>query len=311
MLRRSDRVLRQARHGLAMLLVMSALGPGFASAQQPGGGLGPTTGLTRAELTRSWDLDGNGTISKPEADVARARMKRERVELQLGGGVDPVTGLPRNLEDEPEVEHTPGDEPEFRLPAEESLPLPSSRGLGSSLPGSRAPSMAPPRISAPIPSTGLGNVPSPTAPRIDPSRPTDRSPGAAGSPTRPTGASWLSPNARGSALTGGVRAGAPAAVPGYGSGPWSNLNAARNRYTPAPVTMPRTGAAGLGASGLGTSPQRTGSILLPGGGTSLQPGLGSPMSRPMSPLPSMTQPMVPPPPVIQRPRISAEEMGGY
>jgi len=37
--------------------------------QRPGGG-GPATGLTREELVRNRDLDGDGTISKSEADLA-------------------------------------------------------------------------------------------------------------------------------------------------------------------------------------------------------------------------------------------------
>ena len=305
---RPDRRMWNGRPGLALLLGTIWVGSNLALAEQPGGSSGPATILTREELTRSWDLNGDGTISKPEAEVARARMKRERIEMQLGGGIDPLTGLPRGQKDEPEVEHTPGDEPEFRLPPEE-LPLPSRRKPSAGLPGFRAPSLAPPAITAPIPSTGRGPVPSLNVPRIDPSRPTTRSPGAA-APGRSTGASWLSPNARGSALTGGVRAGAPAAVPGYGSGPWSDLNAARSRYAPAPIDLPRTGAAGLGASGLGVSPRRTGSILLPGGIPG-QSGPGPSLGRPTAPVPSVTRPMAPPPPLVQPPRISAEEMGGY
>jgi hypothetical protein len=305
---RPDRLTWNGRSGLVLLLGLIWIGLNPVLAKQHGGGSGSAASLTREELTRSWDLNGDGTISKPEAEVARARMKRERIEMQLGGGIDPLTGLPRSQDDELEEQHTPGDEPEFRLPPEEP-PLPSRHKPSAGLPGFRAPSLAPPMITAPIPSTGRGPVPSLNVPRIDPSQPTARLPGAA-PPGRSTGASWLSPNARGSALTGGVRAGAPAAVPGYGSGPWSDLNAARSRYAPTPIDLPRTGASGLGASGLGVSPRRTGSILLPGGIPG-QAGLGPSLSRPTAPLPSVTRPMAPPPPLVQPPRISAEEMGGY
>lgn len=306
MLRRHPSVVASVRTVLPLILGVTLVGVGSAPAQLPTPSSGTTSGMSREELARSWDLDGDGTISKAEADVARTRMKRERSELQFGGGIDPVTGLPRSPEDEGMDDHTPGDEPEFRLPPEEP-PLPPSRGPGAGLPGSRSPSLAPPMIRAPIPSTGLGSIPSPSVPRMDPSQPSSAVPG---SPTRSSGASWLSPNYRGSVMTGGVRAGAPPAATGYGSGPWSSLNAARNRYAPAPVNLPRTGAGSLGMSGLGVSPGRTGSILLPGGLGS-QPGLGPSLARPTAPVPSVSQPMAPPPPLVQPPRISAEEIGGY
>lgn len=309
MLRSPDHVPCSLRPVLATLIMVFVVGSNLALAQSAGGRSGTTNNLTREELTRSWDLNGDGTISKPEADLARARMKRERIEMQLRGGIDPLTGLPRTLADEPEADHTPGDEPEFRLPPDEP-PLPSGRRTSGVLPGMGAPSLNPPLITAPLPSTGRGPVPSLNVPRIDPSGPNNRSPGGTAAPGRSTGASWLSPNAHGSAVTGGVRAGAPAAVPGYGSGPWSDLNAARSRYVPAPIDFPRTGASGLGASGLGTSPRRTGSILLPSGMPG-QSGLGSSLTRPQAPRPSVNQPMAPPPPQIKPPKISAEEMGGY
>jgi hypothetical protein len=309
MLDHQDCNRRVARLAVGFMVAVGFIIPHPAEAQLPGATTTPRTGLTREELTRSWDLDGDGTISKSEAEVAKARMKRERIELQLGE-TDPLTGKPRSPDDLPIEEHTPGDEPEFRLPPEDPL-LPPSRGPGAGLPGMRSPSPAPPPIRAPIPSTGLGNVPTPSVPRIDPSRPGSTASGLGAGTGRSTGASWLTPG--GSTVTGGVRAGAPAASQGYGSGPWSDLNAARYRYAPAPVTMPHTGAAGLGASGLGTAPRRTGSILLPGGGMSGQAGSGylPSVGRPTAPLPSVSQPMAPPPPVVQPPRISAEEIGGY
>lgn len=294
-------------------LVMVAFGfilADVATGQLPGASTTPRTGLTRDELTRSWDLDGNGTISKPEAEVAKARMKRERSELQLGLGNDPVTGLPRMPDDGPAEDYQPGDEPEFRLPPEEPQ-LPPARGFGAGLPGKGSPSLAPPPIRAPIPSAGRSPIPTPTVPRLDPSRPGSAVPGTGSTQQRSSGASWLSPGSRGSAMTGGVRAGAPAAAAGYGSGPWSDLNAARYRYAPSTVDLPAPGAAGLGVGGAGSSARRTGSILLPNGGMLPQPGMPSPMGRPSSPFPSVSQPMAPPPPVIQPPRISADEIGGY
>ena len=310
MLRRHVSPIRLFRQAATAWLAIAVVGTGSgnsASAQQSVPGTGPKTGLTREELTRSWDLDGDGTISKPEADVARARMKRERVEMQLGGGVDPVTGLPRSLGVEQNEEHTPGDEPEFRLPPEQP-PLPTSRTPRDAGPGIGGPSLPAPRITPPA-AGGGGSAP--RAPRIDPSRPAEGSGTTGDSSARPSGASWLAPNQRASAVTGGVRAGAPAAAAGYGSGPWSDLNAARSRYAPAPPAGPPGGAAGRGALGAGTSSRRTGSILLPGGGRPLSPGLGSPLDRSGMTSPSFNQPLAPPPPRVQPPRVSAEEIGGY
>ncbi len=305
-----NRHARTVYRGIGLSLAIGLSGADLAPGQLPGAGPSPRTGFTREELTRSWDLDGDGTISKSEAEVAKARMKRERMELHLGPGSDPVTGLPRVADEAPAEDYQPGDEPEFRLPPEEPL-LPPSRGMGAAVPGTGSRSITPPVIRAPMPSTGRAPVPSPTVPRLDPSRPSSDVPGTGSTQGRSTGASWLSPGSRGSALTGGVRAGAPAAAAGYGSGPWSDLNAARYRYAPTPVDLPRAGAAGLGVSGVGASGRRTGSILLPNGGMIPQPGLPGPMGRPTPSLPSVSQPMAPPPPTIPAPRISADEIGGY
>ena len=57
------------------------------------------SGASRDELVRQWDLDGNGTIDESVASVARARMRRSRMQLELDGGLDPVTGKPRVLAD--------------------------------------------------------------------------------------------------------------------------------------------------------------------------------------------------------------------
>ncbi len=252
--------------------------------------------VIRAELFREWDLDGNGTISKPEADLARARMRRERLELQLGGGIDPITGLPRGLEGATPAET--GDEaddegPVFRLPPELPPVKPARR---PTTPGG----MTPPLVQPPSTPEGF---------RSRSSQPGSEDPTEPDAVPRPLSsrASWLPPRREGPAFTGGVRAGAPAAVPGYGAGPWSDLNAGRRRYVPeSPSGGDRRAAAG-GSGGL--LPQRrtdgrTGAIILP-------PVNGSRPVAGQAPASGATRPAAPPPPLMPRPRITAEEMGGY
>jgi len=236
--------------------------------------------MTREELLREWDLDGDGTISKPEADVARGRMRRKRLEMQFGAGIDPLTGLPRGIDD-PAGEAGEGDDDElvFRLPPE--LP-PVPRPRDDAAPGVRPPTIEPtaPRVTAPERPTAPGR---------------SLTPAAAGLPTSSSRASWLPPQQRPPALTGGVRAGAPAAVPGYGAGPWSDLNAGRRPASPLD-SGPRVSSGGL----LPTArpPGRTGAILLPSIPGPVR-GQG-PTATPAAPVP-----------VIPRPQITAEEIGGY
>jgi len=250
--------------------------------------------VIRAELFREWDLDGNGKISKPEADVARARMRRERLELQLGGGIDPITGLPRGLEGQTPAEA--GDEadsgPVFRLPPE-LPPVEPARPAGPA-------SVKPPAMQ--LPTTPKGFTSRPREPAdYDPTKP------AAAPRAMSSRASWLPPRREGPAFTGGVRAGAPAAVPGYGARPWSDLNAGRQRYLPQSPSGADRGVAAGGSGGL--LPQRrtdgrTGAILLP------PVNAGRPVAGPALP-PGAARPTPPPPPLMPRPRITAEEMGGY
>jgi len=267
----------------AILLALAASGqqaPGSRGGGLVPGGAPPKAGLTREELVRSWDLDGDGTISKSEADLARARMKRQRLEMQFGTGIDPVTGLPRGnvpSEDGEDVE-----EPLFQLPPELAPPT-SRRRDDAALPGTRPP---PPAVRDAPPPSGSAEAAGPTSePR------TTTAP-----PIRSGRASWLPPATRTPGPTGGVRAGAPAAVPGYGSGVWSDLNAGRPRPPPAGSSEPPGGrpAAGGGLLPSGRQPGRTGAIILPG----------------QAPRPAAPRQPVAPAPTFPQPRITAEEIGG-
>ncbi|NBW95971.1 MAG: hypothetical protein EBR28_04365 [Planctomycetia bacterium] len=182
---------------VAALVVVASV-PAFGQSNRPeprGGGLLPTresTGdggrLTRDEVLRRYDLNADGRVDEGEAETARMRMRRERIESQRTSGIDPLTGRPRAAAASPPA--TP--------PADDDLLL---------LPG--GPNDTPPLQSP--------QRPQPSRPSAD-----ERKPVARPQPATPAG--------RSPALTGGVRAGAPAVRPGYGAtGGKSDLNAGRPR----------------------------------------------------------------------------------
>jgi hypothetical protein len=285
---RANRRGARATGGLVAAAVFAST-TAFAAEPSPGRGGGlvpgasaPPARATREELLRDWDLDGDGSISKSEADVARARMRRKRLEMQLGAGIDPVTGLPRGIDGAAEnSDPDAGDEPLFQLPPE-SPPSEPSRAKPESLPGMRAPGPRPP-------------LAGPQAPRPQTAPAPGDQPAAAALPApRSARASWLPPQRLAPAVTGGVRAGAPAAAAGYGAGAWGDLNAGRR---PLP---PEAGGTTTPSGGLLPSvrqPGRTGAMILP-----TLPGRSTGAGVPSLP---------PPPPAggSPRPRITADEIG--
>jgi len=257
-----------------MATVLLATGPGAAAE--------PALGLTREELLQRWDLDGDGSISKSEADISRARMRRTRLELQLGAGIDPLTGLPRGDAGAETTDDAATAEPLFQLPPE---PPPSqpSRSKPDSLPGLQAPATRPPAPAGPTSA-----------------RPPAATPGGRPSTATPpqqlsARASWLPPQRLAPTATGGVRAGAPAAVPGYGSGGWSDLNAGRRPMAEGPADATRKPSGGLLPTG--RPPGRTGAIILP-----TVPGRPAAAAAPTVPQAPAARP-------TPTPRITADEIG--
>lgn len=288
---RSTRCVLIAAGGIVVAVLASASGVPAEPLAGRAGGLVPGTaqppsGATREELLRSWDLNGDGSISKSEADLARARMRRKRLEMQLNAGIDPLTGLPRGIQAEPDTSKDVADEePVFQLPPE---PPPSEPGRAK--PGS------PPGMRVP----GQPSIAGPQAARSQPAPTSGIKPGATTPPTLSARASWLPPQRLAPVVTGGVRAGAPAATAGYGAGAWSDLNAGR-RPVPPPTESTGVGGGSVHASGgllpSTRQPGRTGAIILP-----TLPG------RP----PTAAVPGLPPPPATgspARPRITADEIG--
>lgn len=266
---------------VAVLLIIAAGGfVGRPTAAQSTDGLDPTGGLrsrgavpglkaagsSREELVRQWDLDGNGTIDASEASVARARMRRSRMALEMDSGIDPVTGKPRVIADGEAADDEPPADGD--LPPDTAPPPRRTRGPEEpALPGTRVPDAA---------------VPDATPDAAGPSVPKAAAPPSAGTAKRPSPSSKPAPApSRPGSITGGIRAGAPAARPGYGSlGPKRDLNAG----IPLPDTRrpatPRTDA--------------------PRGGL-------LPTMRP----PAAPRPGAPAAPTPRPPRVSADEIGGF
>jgi hypothetical protein len=278
---------------LAMPSAMAQLATGSQGSSQP-----PPTGLTREELVRRWDLDGDGTITKSEADLARARMRRQRTEMQLDAGIDPVTGLPRG---ESPTRAGVEEPPPYQLPPEIPTTEPEEPvdqgGVGkpkSTRPKPMADLLAPITTKDPVP--GLPRLPNVSGtPSDELSKPPVE---------RSSRASWLPPAKTGTTGLGGPRAGAPPAVAGYGANAWSDLNAGRFRATPleperSAASAGRTPTTGGGLLPTVRKPGQTGALILPG------------QTNPRPTTPTPLAPSAPRPPTFSPPRITAEDIGGY
>lgn len=224
----------------------------------------PSNGISREELIRQWDLDADGTIDASEAAVARARMRRSRLGMEMRAGIDPLTGKPRAA-----VEGTteePADEEPPRL--DDDLPSePRARAATTN---------APPGTRVPEVKSVVGGTVGSHVPRITGSG-TGAGAGAKPGVPRPSPAS-----SRPGALTGGVRAGSPAARSGYGSlAPKPDLNAGLPRSFGRPIPP-------------GTGPQTSRGGFLP---TTRSPAV----PRPLAPSPAPPTPS----------RVTADEIGGF
>ena len=177
--------------------------------------------MTREELVRKWDLNSDGSIDDGEAEVARSKMRRDRAELQLKTGIDPLTGQPRISETD---DAGPNATPAADLPEAERPRAKPSAGL----PGTRVPDVTPP-----IPAT---RPPAAAARPGDPRTPAGREPQPGQGSSAAAGPRSTASSARGTArppatgpgpVIGGARAGAPAR-PGYGARvPRPDMNAGR------------------------------------------------------------------------------------
>lgn len=244
--------------------------PGSAPAQARRGGLlpqrtptSPLAPASREELMRRFDLNTDGRIDEAEAEMARSRMRRDRAEIMRKSSIDPLTGRPRGA---PPPE--PMNEP-VRIQAADIAP-PAAKPKDDELlllPG-RPDGTPAPANAAQQPANAAQQQP-----------PASRQPANAAREALPT-------RQPPSAVTGGVRAGAPPARPGYGAlGPKPDLNAGRQPIAPSGGMQPRVG--GMPPRGM---PGRT------------APPTAGPTGRPSIGRPPTARPVPPP-------RITAEDIG--
>jgi len=251
----------------------------------------------RQELVNRWDLNGDGRIDESEAELARSRMRLERAELRdrtsrRSGDFDPLTGRARGTGDAATDGMAAGKRPgasdglillRGRPATNDEEPLDASThvmpGTGKS-PGSK-------------PGTAPRGAPQPGVAQSGPSRAGQLN---AGRP-RAAGPGGEQPGAtRPPIATGGSRAGAPSARPGYGgSGPRVDLNAGR-----LPAGLPAS--RGLPPRG-GFVPARPANAPL----TTAAPTTAAPTTA--APRPGM-RPTAPQPTLVPRSRVSAEDIGG-
>lgn len=240
--------------------------PGSAPARR--GGLlpqrtptSPVAPVSREELMRRFDLNADGRIDEAEAEMARSRMRRDRAEIMRQSSIDPLTGRPRGA---PPPE--PAKEP-VRIQAADVAP-PAAKQRDDEL------LLLPGRPDGtPAPANAAQQPAAPSQPPANAAR--------EALPTR------LPP----SAATGGVRAGAPPARPGYGAlGPKPDLNAGRQPTMPNGAMQPRVG--GMPPRGMPPGTM-TGRTAPPNAGPAGRPSIGrAPNARPAPP-----------------PRITAEDIG--
>jgi hypothetical protein len=255
-------------------LLLPLLASAVAWSEEPGSALR----MTRAELQRRWDLDRNGTIDEGEAAVAASRMRQERARMRMRRIIDPVTGRllddgddrfgtdPAMTDDGTESWLEGATTPrrsasrawferwtrEFEAAASaDAEPVPGGAPSSDDAPSTRPRALSlhgpiPGRPTAPTTGDGLS-----VAARRDEGgvadRPTASGADATSSPRRP----WP---------TGGLRAGAEPARPGYGSGVTRDLNAGR----------PIDRSAGSGGASLPTTAR--GALRGPAGSGGLVPG---------------------------------------
>jgi hypothetical protein len=279
---RRRRARGRATAALTGLFIMSiACGGRLAPGQTAAGGKPVMPRLTREELLKKWDLNGDGKLDVGEVEVATSKMRLERAEMRLSTSLDPITGKPRNpvtddLEGDADDDGGAGGERKpltvDELAAKLGFTLTDADGEPRS--GPRSPDS--PATDAGRPETSAAIAPRPTF-GLPPLR--SQQPGAPAPPGSPA----VGSGSPGLPLTGGVRGGGLPARPGYGS-----------QVSPPSLNAGRADAASTG----GLLPRRRLPGDTPGLSSGLQPPAGSP-------------PPAASPPAASRPRRTVDDFDIY
>jgi hypothetical protein len=211
-----------------MMLVASSAMPAFGQSGTTQQSVVPP--LTRAELLKKWDINGDGSLDAGEVEVASSKMRLERARLRLSTGLDPITGKPRNgsAADDADDETAADEAPQKPLTVDEL-----AEKLGFTPVDADGDQNGKKRSSDPADNDPAGNderrsLPPPRMFGLPPLR------------SQQSGALLASPGAGGLPLTGGSRAGGLPARPGYGSGVTSSsLNAGRTDASSTGGLVPR------------------------------------------------------------------------
>jgi hypothetical protein len=330
-----------ARHGLGFIRTRSGGGPEriglvllawcltqvSSDGQDPGGSLL----LKRQELLRKWDLDRDGKIDAGEAELAAAKMRRERSQMRVTPGLESLTNPFGGAAEE--SADTPQRSPLFPwaagIPGPEAGSTSARAGRLDATATERGGDQPPtnplrerpttlPRPTSPEPARDQASrgaaAGRPAMPQMAQPRITQRRNGSSSATDRPAGSSLFG-ELRPSAVIGGPRAGAEPARPGYGSGVATDLNSGRPRPGSDRTSAgdPAGERPGAGLRWSGPVPQGNPGTRLPGGGPqgggmarggSLFPS-GSIRSGPMPmarPPQSGPMPALPAPVNVPRPR---------
>lgn len=209
-------------------------------------------GPLRAELVHQWDLNKDGTIDESEAEVARAKMRRARRQLEE----EAAAGKP--LFPDPTRDDSPAGPPRHEaLDRRRNNPA-EGDPLGEAFRPVKPPAAKPDGERSARDTTGRDRDLNAGRPVNDGRRP-------------PNGPVPREKMGMGGVVSGGVRAGAPAVRPGYGAnGPKVDLNAGRlpAGLPPARGMPPQVGSApfrsGVPASGQGRGRDVRGAAPEPG-----------------------------------------------
>ena len=257
------------RRGAAFPSVPGAAAKGAAEAA-------PSAPLSRSELLRRFDLNFDGTIDEAEGQLGRAKMRREREEEEQRRKseeeIDPVTGRPRG-------EANKGKQPEAakrRIISIDDLLPPNADATDGTDAEREAAEGSPERA----PREGDPEAAAATA--------TGRARNGAifGGSGAAKGSTGKAPPATGSgrpgAISGGVRAGAPPARPGYGAPSSAKPDGAAKTTRPLNAGRPRGSTLPGASAARPNAPAATAPGARPGPATGNNAAAGQTPVRPQT-----------------------------